>query len=193
MQPLEDKSLASVIDIKAFTFEYNEVQDRILLSGNLYNDGQEVSFWITRRLALRLLNAAINLIERTSPAVTLAPLEHRSAMAMFEHQSAQLTLSATTQLSADFIVTKEGSDTAATPEPKIAANILQRLDISCKNQHYKLSFYTSSTAGAVAVSSIDYNQLHQIISLIHRGAKALDWGVSDNLFLAANASEYTLQ
>ncbi|EPJ44630.1 MAG: hypothetical protein OFPII_33420 [Osedax symbiont Rs1] len=191
MQPLADKSLASVIDIKAFTFEYSEVQDRIRLSGNLYNDGQEVSFWITRRLALRLLNAAIDLIERTSPAVALAPSDHRSAMAMFEHQSAQLALSATVGLNADFIVTKEGS--GAAPEPKIAANILQRLDISCKNQQYKLSFYTSSTADVVAESSIDYNQLHQIISLIHRGAKVLDWGVSDNLFLAVGASEYTLQ
>lgn len=188
---MADKSLASVIDIKAFTFEYSEVQDRIRLSGNLYNDGQEVSFWITRRLALRLLNAAIDLIERTSPAVALAPSDHRSAMAMFEHQSAQLALSATVGLNADFIVTKEGS--GAAPEPKIAANILQRLDISCKNQQYKLSFYTSSTADVVAESSIDYNQLHQIISLIHRGAKVLDWGVSDNLFLAVGASEYTLQ
>ncbi|MFT5707775.1 MAG: hypothetical protein ACI9ES_002075 [Oceanospirillaceae bacterium] len=180
-----------IVKIEAFTFEFNEVQDRICLSGNLYNAGQEISFWLTRRLALRLLNAATDLIEKTSPSIANAPLDHRSAMALFEHQNAQIVNSEAVEfnkkkpeLSDDF---ENNSKLIVEPE------ILNRLDISFKNKAYNLSFFTSSKESAAAVSAIDYNQLHQILSFIHKGALKLDWGVEASLFVTPDQTAYTLQ
>ena len=175
------------IRIEAFTFEYNELQDRIRLTGNLYTQGQEISFWFTRRLALRLLNAAVELVKKTSPGIVNLPAEHQAAMALFEHQSAQLE-------TGNIIESRTG-DSEGTPasasdtEPQI----LRRLDISCKDQSYQLSFFLSGSEVAVAVSKLTYSQLHQLLSLIHSGALALDWGVESSLFASGSAAPVTLQ
>ncbi|OUS29172.1 hypothetical protein A9R01_13370 ['Osedax' symbiont bacterium Rs2_46_30_T18] len=176
-----------VIRIEAFTFEYNELQDRIRLTGNLYAEAQEISFWFTRRLALRLLDAAVELVKKTSPSIVTLPEEHQSAMALFEHQSAQLD---TDNITESPLQTKEGGDRSnSDAEPKI----LRRLDISCKDQTYQLSFFLSGSGEAVAVSKLSYSQLHQLLSLIHRGALALDWGVENSLFASARETPITLQ
>ncbi|EPJ47062.1 MAG: hypothetical protein OFPI_32700 [Osedax symbiont Rs2] len=177
----------SSIRIEAFTFEYNELQDRIRLTGNLYTEGEEVSFWFTRRLALRLLNAAVELVKKTSPSIANLPAEHQGAMALFEHQSAQLESDNITETASN---DSEGSQASASEaEPKI----LRRLDISCKDQSYQLSFFLSGSETAVAVSKLTYAQLHQLLSLIHRGALALDWGVETSLFASASGAPVTLQ
>jgi len=177
----------TAVKIDAFSFEYNEVQDRILLSGNLYNEGREIRFWLTRRLALRLLNAAADLIEKTSPSVISSPVDHKGAMASFEHQRAQQDQSNVT--------TGSGSpvSSVSNAEAVIEPSILKRLDISYQNKFYKLAFYTSNSNEVAASSQVDSNQLHQIISFIHQGAKSLEWGAVENLFEPAQASTYTLQ
>ncbi|MCJ8300964.1 MAG: hypothetical protein MJK13_18805, partial [Pseudomonadales bacterium] len=76
---------------------------------------------------------------------------------------------------------------------EIEPKILRRLDISCKDQRYQLSFFLSGSEEAVAVSSLSYSQLHQLLSLIHRGALALEWGVESSLFAAAADEPVTLQ
>jgi hypothetical protein len=168
--------------IEAFTFEYNEVQDRIRLSGNLYNDGEEVSFWVTRRLALKLLKATTTLVEKTSPAIANAPSDHRSAMAEFEHQSAQMASSDAVESHSENANFEDSPSKSDTSREVIVSKILSRVDISFKDKHYKLSFFVESEKQAAAYSVIEYNQLHQVLSLIHRGAVKLDWGVDSNLF-----------
>ena len=175
------------VRIEAFTFEYNELQDRIRLTGNMYSEGGEISFWFTRRLALRLLDASVELVKKTSPGIVNLPAEHQAAMALFEHQSAQLETHNITESPSRI---REGAETKSSEiEPKI----LRRLDISCKDQRYQLSFFLSGSEEAVAVSSLSYSQLHQLLSLIHRGALALEWGVESSLFAAAADEPVTLQ
>ncbi|MEH6443255.1 MAG: hypothetical protein V7784_05090 [Oceanospirillaceae bacterium] len=180
-----------IVKIEAFTFEYDEVQDRIRLSGNLYNSGQEISFWLTRRLALRLLNAATGLVEKTSPSIVNTPLDHRSAMVLFEHENAKNINSEAVEFGKKMTATDDDyiTDSMSVSEPEI----LNRLDISFKNNRYSLSFFASSQDEAIAVSVIDYNQLHQILSIIHKGALKLDWGVEVSLFAEPEQVAYTLQ
>lgn len=173
------------VKIEAFTFEYNQLQDRICLSGNLYNDKAEISFWLTRRLVLRLLTAAVELVQKTSPKISNTPQEHKLAMAQFEHQSAQQTGSSNVEKTAPMT-----SDNM----PPIDAKILHRMDISCKDQRYKMSFFIVDGEEAVALSYLDSGQFHQVLSFIHSGALELDWGVEADLFASDNSQQqYTLQ
>ncbi|NQZ33007.1 MAG: hypothetical protein HRU06_17190 [Oceanospirillaceae bacterium] len=173
------------IKIEAFTFEYNQLQDRICLGGNLYNDKAEISFWLTRRLVLRLLTAAVELVQKTSPKITNTPQEHKLAMAQFEHQCAQQKGSSNVEKTAPL----SGSNV----QP-INANILHRMDISCKDQRYKVSFFVVDTEEAVAISYLDSGQFHQVLSFIHSGALELEWGVEADLFASDDAQQqYTLQ
>lgn len=169
------------VKIEAFTFDYDELEDRIRLSGNLYNGAPEISFWLTRRLSLRLLNASVDLIQKTSPTVANAPLEHRSAMALFEHESAQVEAKIDTTLNAapKYLTTN--------------VEILRRLDISFVEQHYKLSFFFKDNDMPAAVSILSHSQLHQTLFLIHKGADALEWGVDKQLFSLPEATKPTLQ
>jgi len=174
-----------IIKIDAFTFEYDQLQDRICLSGNLYNSQEEISFWLTRRLVMRLLVAAVELVQKTSPIISNAPYEHKMAMAQFEHQSAQLTQTKNLESAPPISV----ADT-----PKIEPQILHRLDISCKDERYKMSFFVIDEEKSVAMSTIDIGQFHQVLSLIHKGAVELEWGVDATLFAhEADATQYTLQ
>jgi len=173
------------IKIKAFTFEFNQFQDRIRLGGNLYCAEEEVSFWLTRRLAMRLLDAAAELVKKTSANISKVPFEHKEAMAQFEHQSAAFDETST--------VEKTSSMNSEKTE-NIDICILHRLDISYKNERYKLNFFVAGKDQPVATSVIGSGQLHQILSLIHTGALELEWGVADNLFSDSLASsEYLLQ
>jgi len=173
------------IRIDAFTFEYDQLEDRICLSGNLYNSQEEISFWLTRRLVMRLLVAAVELVQKTSPTISNAPFEHKSAMAQFEHQSAQLD---------EANVVKKSPPAGAAVVPQINPQILHRLDISCKGERYKMSFFVIEEEKSVAVSAIDIGQFHQVLSLIHKGAVELEWGVEPNLFVDESSNtQYTLQ
>lgn len=183
----------SALRIEAFTFEFNEVQDRIRLSGNLFIEGEEVSFWVTRRLALRLLSAAKELVEKTSPSIVNTPSDHRSAMAEFEHESAQKAVQSSLQTHHKDANFKDAPMASEDPSEAIESNILSRVDISFKGKHYRLSFFVDAKNEAAAYSDIEYNQLHQILSLIHQGALKLDWGVGDKLFTSSTSATHTLQ
>lgn len=165
-----------MLSIAAFTFNYDQVEDRILLVGNLNNNQERIDFWLTRKLVLRLLAAAPELVEKTSDDVVTMPKEHRSQMAQFHHDNAQQTLN----------VQKE--------EEKVVAQgglLLSRLDISHQKGRYRILFFSHSEE-PVAVSVLSYEELHQMLHLIHKGAQALNWGAQSVLF-EAETSVTTLQ
>jgi hypothetical protein len=72
-------------NIGSFTFQYDQSEDRIRLIGNMNNGQPRVDFWLTRRLCLRILGAADELIRQTSKQVSRTAPEHREAVAQFEH------------------------------------------------------------------------------------------------------------
>lgn len=165
-----------MLSIAAFTFKYDQIEDRILMVGNLNNNQQRVDFWLTRKLVLRLLNGVEELFEKTAGAKFAVPAAHKSQMMQFDHDQAQ------TQLVLDHenqeVISEEGG-------------LLVRLDISYKQERYQLLFYTGE-ADPVAVSILTYDELHQILHLIHKGALTLDWGVKSVLFQSSSSSQ-TLQ
>ena len=155
-----------MLNIAAFTFNYDPLEDRILMIGNLNNGQQRVDFWLTRKLVLRLLSAAGELIEKTSSDIAEAPVELKSDLAQFHHESAQQALQADIEQAS---AVAEG------------ALLLCRLDISHQDGRYRVLFFTGGDT-PVAVSVLTYDELHQMLHLIHRGSMALDWGADSRLF-----------
>lgn len=62
-----------MITINTFTFQFDFAEDRIRLVGNLDNDAPRIDFWLTRRLALRLLEAGNQMVQQTSQRVAESP------------------------------------------------------------------------------------------------------------------------
>lgn len=165
-----------MINIAAFTFKYDHLEDRILMVGNLTNQQQRIDFWLTRKLVLRLLGGAQDLIEKTTAQIAEAPLEHKTQLLQFDHQHAQSSLP----------IERENQQIETRD-----AELLTRIDISYKQEKYQLHFFLNDS-DSVAASVLTYDELHQIIHLIHKGAVTLDWGVSDVLFQPQLSSQ-TLQ
>ena len=161
-----------MLNIASFTFNFDHVEDRILLVGNLDNGSERIDFWLTRKLVLRLLNASGDLVKKTSDEVALVPKEHQAELTQFHHETARQSLPV------------EGKDQALISR---GANLLSRLDISYKGGQYSLKFF-SDPDEACAVSYLTYAELHQVLHLLHRGALSLEWGVSDALFLSNDST-----
>ncbi len=162
--------------IAAFTFKYDQFEDRILLIGNLENQNPRIDFWLTRKLVMRLLGGTQELIEKTAGVVQNAPEQHKTQLAQFHHDHALQNLDV------------ERLDQAVTAQD---ARLLTRIDISFNNEQYRLLFFSGGEE-AIAVSVLTYNELHQILYLLHKGALELEWGVASRLF-ASELSSNTLQ
>lgn len=165
-----------MLNIAAFTFNYDQLEDRILLVGNLSNGQQRIDFWLTRKLVLRLLDAVQGLLEKTVTEIADAPVQQKMHMAQFHHEDAQQALQ----------VQRESTQVMAE-----SAVLLSRLDISHHEGQYKLLFFSGGDE-PIAASVLSYQELHQIFHLLHRGAVGLDWGVAAELFQSSNQPQ-TLQ
>lgn len=157
-----------MVNIAVISFCYDAVEDRIRLIGNMSNGQPRVDFWLTRNLVLRLLAASAEFIKSTSDKIDQVPLEHRSALAQFEHDEAQ-------QVSE--IQHEKNVDHAG-----YACVLLRRMDISVKNKRYRLAFFVDNTQEPIAVSVLTETEMHRVLHLIHSGTKHLDWGGTEYLF-----------
>lgn len=155
-----------MVNIGAFTFQFDPAEDRIRLVGNLDNGQPRIDFWITRRLAKRLLDAGNQLVQKTSKRVSESPSEFKEATAQFEHEQAKALL-----------------ETGSEPLPQdveVEPILLHRVDFSFKDGRYRLRLYDQDNADeVVAVSVLTYSELHQVLHLIHTGCDSLEWGLSE--------------
>ncbi|WP_432695125.1 hypothetical protein ACQUQP_11255 [Marinobacterium sp. YM272] len=152
-----------MINIASFTFQFDPVEDRIRLVGNLDNGQQRVDFWVTRRLALRILGASDQLVQQTSKLVSESPPEFRDATAQFEHEQARERMDVSNQP----IPAPSGQD-----EPLL----LHRIDISHRSGRYQLKLFSQDDPDEIAaVGVLTYDELHQILHLLHMGCDKLEW------------------
>ncbi|MFC6671025.1 hypothetical protein [Marinobacterium aestuariivivens] len=166
-----------MLNIASFTFQYDQHEDRIRLIGNLSNGQPRIDFWLTRRLCLRILGAADQLVQQTSERVSHSPREHRGAMAQFEHEQARQAM----QVEEAPLKTRD------------RAMLLHRLDASFRDGRYQLTFFAGDREEAAATSILNYAELHQVLHLIHRGCEVLEWGAPPKLFSSGAEEAPTLQ
>lgn len=156
-----------MLNIATITVHFDPFEDRILLVGNLNNSEPRCDFWLTRNITLKLLEALGSLVQKTSKRIASAPNEYQSGLAQFEHEQAQV-------------------DMKLQPEPELCKEgvpgLLYKVDVSHLAQCYQLRFYEHGCDDAVAQVRVTHGELHQVLSLLHRGALELDWGVDEQLF-----------
>jgi hypothetical protein len=78
--------------IKLIAVRYDTSEDRILVAFNA-GSPEESSFWLTRRLALMLLNEAMPILQRTSALGKLIPAEHQADLTAMERDAALASVS----------------------------------------------------------------------------------------------------
>ncbi|GGB92355.1 hypothetical protein GCM10011352_18020 [Marinobacterium zhoushanense] len=155
-----------MVNIGAFTFQFDQVEDRIRLVGNLDNGQPRIDFWLTRRLAKLLLDGGNELVQKTSRRVSESPSEFKDATAQFEHEQAKAVLEASNQ----------PVPTSAETVPRL----LHRVDFSFKGGRYRLRLFAHDNPDEVAaVSVLTYPELHQILHLIHTGCEILKWDIAE--------------
>ncbi len=154
-------------NIAAITFHYDPIEDRILLVGNLNNTQPRCDFWLTRNITLKLLDALSSLVRKTSAQVATAPSEHQSGLAQFEHEQAQQSMQLVPE--------------SSVPESQ-APGLLCKVDVSHQGKRYQVRLYEQGSEEATAQALLTHDELHQILSLLHRGALELSWGVDIQLF-----------
>lgn len=168
-----------MINIASLSFNFDQTEDRIRLIGNLSNGQVRVDYWLTRRLVLRLLHAAPDMMEKASAHLSQVPAQHRSAMVQFEHDKVQHSSAS---------VQREETTLAS----EVGAVILRRIDISVREGRFQLGLFAEETDTPQAVCVLSHEEMHQILFWLHKGAVELEWGVPDQLFAEA-APTGTLQ
>ena len=73
--------------LESITLRYNPDEDRILAVVNA-GAANAKGYWLTRRMALNVIDALIPYMERLSPVASKTPLEHRSELATMEREVA---------------------------------------------------------------------------------------------------------
>src|SRR5947209_20036500 len=73
--------------LRSITFAYRPREDRVLAAVNL-GQVEPWSCWITRRLALAVLERAVKFLATTSPLAQRTTPDHRAELAAFERDAA---------------------------------------------------------------------------------------------------------
>src|ERR1700724_277194 len=85
--PVPHQCSPKVRVLKTITFVYKTREDRVLAAINS-GKPEAWSCWLTRRVALLLLEHAANLLASTSSLVQRAPADVRSELVAFEREAA---------------------------------------------------------------------------------------------------------
>ena len=126
--------------LTTITFVYEPREDRIAATINAGRPNAW-SCWLTRRLALALLDRATGYLAKTSDLAQQAPADLRGEFAAFEREAA--------------IASTAGAMTKTPPEilksSASAAELAERLTISRHNKGFKLELRGLSDEGAAGV------------------------------------------
>lgn len=139
--------------LTSVTFVYDTREDRILAAVNAGRP-EAWSCWLTRRLALALLERAAEYLLSTSPLAQRAPADFRGEFVAFERDAAiAKTAGAMSNTSAD--VLKSGAS---------IAELVERLTISNQGDRFRLELHGQSGGGAAgAPTRAEFQRILQML------------------------------
>jgi hypothetical protein len=139
--------------LKNFTFVYVVREDRVLAAINA-NLAESWSCWLTRRLALAVLERTTDYVARTSDLAQRAPAGVRGEVAAFEREAG---------------IAKTAGAMSVTPSAVLqsiadAAELADRLTISKQGDGFRFELYGLSGEGAAAmVTAAELQRLLQML------------------------------
>jgi hypothetical protein len=151
-----------VRQLKNFTFAYVPREDRVLAAINA-GLAEPWSCWVTRRLALAVLERTTDYVARMSDLAQRAPVAVRGELAAFEREAGiaktagamSVTSSAVLQSIAD------------------AAELADRLTISKQGEGFRFELYGLSGEGAVA--TVTPAELQRILQMLQAEVLKAGW------------------
>ena len=148
--------------LKSITFVYEAREDRILAAVNS-GKPEAWSCWLTRRLALVLLERAMNLLASTSALAQRAPADIRGELVAFERDAAIAeTAKAMSHTAADVLKTSG-----------IAAELIQRLTISSRGDNFRMELRGETGGGAAGM--VARAELQRILQMLQTEVAKADW------------------
>lgn len=105
--------------LESITLRYNPDEDRILAVVNA-GTARAQGYWLTRRMALNVIDAVVPYMERLSPVANKTPLEHRSELATMEREVAIASTQQSVSCTPDDIVANLGDEAELAREITIA-------------------------------------------------------------------------
>src|SRR5271155_1173092 len=148
--------------LKNLTFVYVPREDRVLAAINAgQNDAW--SCWLTRRLALAVLDRATEYVARTSDMVQRAPADLRGEFVAFERDAA---------------IAKTAGAMSVTPPAVLqstarAAQLAERLTIAQQADRFRLELCEQSGAGAACMLKRD--ELQRFLQMLQAEVAKAGW------------------
>ena len=148
--------------LRSITFSYRSREDRVLAAVNL---GQPDAWacWLTRRLALAMLERAQKFVATTSPLAQRTAPDHRSELAAFERDAALAkTAPAMSVPAAD-----------ALKSSAAAAELVERMTISQQGEGFRLEFH--GERGGEAAGLVARAELQRILRMLEAEVGKAAW------------------
>jgi hypothetical protein len=162
--------------LKTITFFYVPQEDRIAAA---INAGQPDAWscWLTRRLALAVLERASEYLASTSNLARRAPAELRRETIAFEREAAiAKTAPAMSQTASEIVKSSTG-----------AAELAERLTISREQQGFRLELRGQSGNGAAG--TLQWEELQRILQMLHGVTAQAAWLVAPGAAQPAASAE----
>ena len=151
-----------MIVLETITFKYAPREDRVLTAINA-GKAQTWSCWLTRRLALALLERAAELVANTSPLAQRAPVEARSEVASFEREAAIAgTAKAMSNTPAEILKKSE-----------TGAELVDRVTISSRGNDFQMELKGENNGGAAG--PVARVALQRILQMLQAEVAKAEW------------------
>jgi hypothetical protein len=137
------------------TFRYDTREDRVLAAINV-GKPEAWSGWLTRRLALELLNRTENLVVRTSDLAQRAPANIRGELVAFERDAA-MDKTAQSMSQTPGVVLKAS---------KTTAELVDRVTIGKQGNNFRVELHGEQGGGAAAaLLRVDLQRILQMLQV----------------------------
>ncbi len=164
--------------LKTVTFVYDTREDRILAAVNV-GHLEAWSGWLTRRLALVLLERAAEYLSSTSPLAQRAPTDFRDEFVAFERDAAIVkTAGAMSNTPADLLQSSAS-----------IAELVEQLTISNQGDRFRLELHGQSGGGAVGAPT--RAELRRILQMLQAEVAKAGWLATPAKSQAAPATDAT--
>jgi hypothetical protein len=148
--------------LKSITLVYEAREDRVLAAINS-GKPEAWSCWLTRRLALVLLERAANLLASTSPLTQRTPADVRGELVAFEREAAIATTAKAMSNTPAEVLKTSGT----------AAELVERMTISSQGDNFQVELRGATGGGAGGV--VTRAELQRILQMLQTEVAKGDW------------------
>ena len=148
--------------LRTVTFSYSSREDRVLAALNV-GQPDAWSCWITRRLALAVIEGAAKFLASTSPLAKRAASAHQRELAQFERQSAMASTAKALSVSS-----KDDLKASAT-----AAELAERVTLTNQGERFRVEFWGDRAGKAIGV--VARPELQRIIGMLEVEVEKARW------------------